>query len=111
MKTLLIYLQAFFLVIASLPKLCRVKKRSNEPFVEKAEQIFRTPANISKKIIAKTGSTVTVTGLEKIPDQPVLFVANHQGLFDILLLLAFLEKPIGFIAKKELKKFRLLISG
>ncbi|SFB16395.1 1-acyl-sn-glycerol-3-phosphate acyltransferase [Lentibacillus halodurans] len=68
------------------------------------EQIFVTPKDVSQKIIQKTNSDVHVSGREKLPDGPVLIVANHQGLFDILTLLGHLEKPIGFIAKKEIKK-------
>ncbi|MBU5595021.1 1-acyl-sn-glycerol-3-phosphate acyltransferase [Amphibacillus sp. MSJ-3] len=108
MKTFFIYLYAFFLVLGSLPKLGQAKKLPDDPYSEKAKQIFKTPARVSKKVIKKTKSTVTVTGLERIPDEPVLFVANHQGLFDILLLLGYLEKPVGFIAKEEIKKIPII---
>lgn len=108
MKTLFIYLYAFILVLGSLPKLRQAKKLPSEPYAEKAKQIFKTPTQISKKVIGKTKSSVTVTGLERIPDQPVLFVANHQGLFDILVLLGYLEKPIGFIAKTEIIKIPII---
>jgi len=54
-------------------------------------------------LIRLTGSTVTVTGIENIPKKGgVCFVSNHCGYFDIVLLLAYCDKPIGFIAKKEL---------
>lgn len=103
-KTIFIYLHAFILLIKSLPKLRKAKKLTHLSSAEKAEEIFKTPIHISKSIIEKSNSTVKVTGLERIPDQPVLFVANHQGLFDILLLIGYLERPIGFIAKEEIKK-------
>ncbi len=38
-----------------------------------------------------------------IPDEPVLFVSNHQGSFDIPLLLGYIDKPKAFIAKWELR--------
>lgn len=110
MKTFMIYLQSLIMIIGSLPKLRQVKKLPNIPYPEKAQQVFKTPAQISKKVISKTKSTVTVTGLERIPDGPVLFVANHQGLFDILLLLGYLDKPVGFIAKKEIEKLPIINS-
>lgn len=103
-KTIFIYLHAFILLIKSLPKLRKVRKLTHLSGAEKAEEIFKTPIHISKSIIEKSKSTLKVTGLELIPDQPVLFVANHQGLFDILLLLGYLERPVGFIAKEEIKK-------
>jgi len=41
--------------------------------------------------------------MENIPQKGgVCFVSNHCGYFDIVLLLAYCDRPIGFIAKKEL---------
>ena len=57
----------------------------------------------SKGIIKMTGCTLTVEGLENIPSSgSVCFVSNHVGIFDIILALAFIGRPFGFIAKKEL---------
>ena len=57
-------------------------------------------ANIA---IGITGCAVTVQGRENIPGKDgVCFVSNHCGIFDIVLALAFIGRPFGFIAKKEL---------
>ncbi|MCK8816262.1 1-acyl-sn-glycerol-3-phosphate acyltransferase [Natroniella sulfidigena] len=56
-----------------------------------------------EKVVETTGSEVKVLGVKKIPDQPVLFVANHQGAFDIPLLLGYIKQPKSFIAKWELR--------
>jgi len=54
-------------------------------------------------LIFLSGCTVTVTGRENIPKKGgVCFVGNHCGYFDIVLLLAYCGRPLGFIAKKEL---------
>ncbi|GHU47093.1 1-acyl-sn-glycerol-3-phosphate acyltransferase [Spirochaetia bacterium] len=54
-------------------------------------------------LIAVSGSKLTVTGREHIPRSGgVCFVSNHVGFFDILLALALIGRPFGFIAKKEL---------
>jgi 1-acyl-sn-glycerol-3-phosphate acyltransferase len=53
--------------------------------------------------IALTGSNVVITGKENIPKKgSVCFVSNHCGYFDIMLLLAYCNRPFGFVAKKEL---------
>lgn len=63
----------------------------------------------AKGIIGSTGSNITVTGMENIPkDQTVLFVGNHKSQLDIPLLIRTLDRPIGFVAKKELLKVPLL---
>ncbi|WP_091499168.1 lysophospholipid acyltransferase family protein [Amphibacillus marinus] len=108
MKTFLIYAYSAILVLGSLPQLRQAKKIPDQPFARKAKSIYRTPATVSRRVIEKTKSTVTVSGHEKIPDQPVLFVANHQGIFDILVLLAYLDKPIAFIAKREIKRIPII---
>jgi 1-acyl-sn-glycerol-3-phosphate acyltransferase len=54
-------------------------------------------------LLLLSGCTVNVTGRENIPKKGgVCFVSNHCGYFDIVLLLAYCGRPIGFVAKKEL---------
>ncbi|MBM7542098.1 lysophospholipid acyltransferase family protein [Amphibacillus cookii] len=108
MKTILIYAYSTILVLGSLTKLRKAINTPDYPYSEKAKQIFETPAKVSKRVIEKTKSTVMVKGRENLPDQPVLVVANHQGIFDILVLLGYLDKPVGFIAKQEIKKIPII---
>ena len=43
-------------------------------------------------------------GLENVrKDKPVLVVSNHQSNMDIPVLLGYLNKPIGFVSKAEIK--------
>ena len=54
-------------------------------------------------IIFITGSKMEVIGRENIPKEDgICFVSNHVGMFDIILALAYIGRPFGFIAKKEL---------
>ncbi|MDR0316165.1 MAG: 1-acyl-sn-glycerol-3-phosphate acyltransferase [Treponema sp.] len=54
-------------------------------------------------LIKVIGCKVTVTGRENIPKKSgVCLVSNHGSIFDIVLLLAYSRRMIGFIAKKEL---------
>jgi len=51
---------------------------------------------------AVTGSRVRVEGLERIPREgPVCLVGNHQGNWDIVLVLALVPRTVGFIAKSQ----------
>lgn len=104
-RSLKIYLYAGILIIGAWFKLLRVKRKLHQSAASVTmDDIFATPKEVAQKIIRKTDSDVHVTGEEKLPDGPVLVVANHQGLFDILALLGHLGKPVGFIAKKEIGK-------
>lgn len=60
-------------------------------------------------LIAIIGCKVTVTGREKVPLKGgVCFVSNHASIFDIVMLLRYAGRPIGFVAKKELMLIPLL---
>lgn len=62
----------------------------------------------ARQLVAIAGGRVEVSGLENLPAAAgVLFVANHQGAFDIPLLLGYVPGLKGFVSKKE--NFRLPI--
>ncbi len=70
---------------------------------------------ISKNIWAKTickivGIKIKVSNIQLLKDQTesVIFCANHQSNFDIIALFVAIDRPIYFIAKKELKKIPFL---
>ena len=55
------------------------------------------------------GVKVTVKGAENIPtDRAVLYVGNHRSYFDILVGYTTTPGLVGFIAKKEMRKFPIL---
>jgi 1-acyl-sn-glycerol-3-phosphate acyltransferase len=60
-------------------------------------------------IFALNRCSMTVTGLENLPDHNrIIYISNHQGYADIPFLMANLPSTIGFIAKKELKRVPIL---
>jgi 1-acyl-sn-glycerol-3-phosphate acyltransferase len=49
--------------------------------------------------------TLEAEGLENMPDEPALYVSNHQSYADIFAILAIMRgKQVGFIAKENLRK-------
>ncbi len=69
-----------------------------------------TTMETARKIINNTynnlNSELVVEGLENVPDKSgILFVSNHQDIGDISNLLSGIDRPLSFIAKKELEKF------
>ena len=65
--------------------------------------IYKLAQSWARAAILITGCAMQVEGKENIPRQDgVCFVSNHVGLFDIVLALAYVGRPFGFIAKKEL---------
>ncbi|MFA6507299.1 MAG: lysophospholipid acyltransferase family protein [Treponemataceae bacterium] len=53
-------------------------------------------------VLSVMGVRLAPEGMDRIPSEGGLcFVGNHQGDLDILVALALIERPFGFIAKKE----------
>ncbi len=53
-------------------------------------------------ILKAMGVRTTISGLDSVPDDERLcFIANHQGDLDIVLMVAFMPRPVGFIAKSQ----------
>jgi 1-acyl-sn-glycerol-3-phosphate acyltransferase len=63
---------------------------------------------LAKSLVVATGSKVRITGEENLPEGNCVFVSNHQGNFDVLILAGYIHKHTGFIAKKELESFPLV---
>lgn len=55
------------------------------------------------RILDSADVTVEVTGHNVNDDKPVLFISNHEGNFDIPVLVHAIEKPFGFVSKIEVK--------
>ncbi|MDR2899982.1 MAG: 1-acyl-sn-glycerol-3-phosphate acyltransferase [Treponema sp.] len=64
---------------------------------------YRLAQGAARAMIFFTGCSLNIQGRENIPRKDgVCFVSNHVGLFDIVLALAFIGRPFGFVAKREL---------
>ena len=62
----------------------------------------------ARSLLKLAGVKVEISGLENIPEGPVVFVPNHQSYFDIPVLLAWLDRPYPLVSKQEVKKLPLI---
>ncbi|WP_254654727.1 lysophospholipid acyltransferase family protein [Bacillus sp. FJAT-27986] len=99
---MVIYLCGFLLY--SLPGLSKMKKVYEKNNAHDDVEIQQIPKKWAKGFLKNSGCELEVVGSENIPDGPVLFVGNHEGDFDIPVLMAGISKPFGFISKIEVKK-------
>jgi 1-acyl-sn-glycerol-3-phosphate acyltransferase len=105
LRFLYVLLYMVLYLIYSIPTLIKIKKLDSSMPVEEKDVIKHAmPKRWAKGIIIRTGTKVKVTGENQIPAGPVLFVSNHEGDFDIPVLLGYIEKPFGFMSKIEVKK-------
>lgn len=74
-------------------------------YEKEREQILNSTTTWGLGIMKKYKIKINVTGLENVPDGPVVFVSNHQGYADIPVYCAVITgKQIGFVAKNTLGK-------
>lgn len=110
MKSCVFYIRFFFSLLSTIPMLSKVKRfEKRGQLAERDAYIHQVATKWMQDNVKATGSTVTVNGLENLPDEgPVVYISNHQGNFDIPLLMGYIDKPKGFISKVEVKKIPII---
>lgn len=98
---------SIYLSISSL-SLFKIKLIRRKSPAQAERYAFKTAQNISKYVLRVTKTRMIVSGAENIPKENCVFIANHQAIFDGFVLLAYIDKPFGFVAKKEIKKIPLI---
>lgn len=96
-----------FLVFRT-PFLGLQKQRTPEEERKWQEKQLRAVKGILREVFQLTGSQLTVKGLDRVPDGPVLYVGNHSSYFDIVVGYITVPGLTGFVAKKEMEKVPLL---
>ena len=90
-----------------LKEINKIEKAGNEQEVK--EKIAPLVIDWAKYCVDATGAQVEVTGIENVPtDRSVVYIGNHQGIFDIPLLLGYIPYQKAFIAKIEILKIPMI---
>lgn len=110
MRTLIWFIYFWLYLIFTIPYLFVVRMYDKrDEMYQKEVLVDKITKNWAKSLVNLTGSKVNIIGRENLDyEGPVVFVSNHQGNFDIPLLIAGISKPKGFIAKYELKKMPII---
>lgn len=109
-RTILWFIYFWIYQALAYPKLKQMDKLQAEGRI--AERDALAEPEIKKwaqSLLKVAGCQVEVIGLEHLLlDRPVLYVSNHQGNFDIPILLGHIPGNKGFIAKDSLEKMPLV---
>lgn len=79
-----------------------IQKTKGDDFA--GEYLKKTGYLWSKFTMKIIGIELEVKGIENIPKEQSVFIANHSSILDIIILLYTIDKKMGFIAKKEILK-------
>lgn len=97
-----------FYLLIGIPILAIEKIRSKKDKKASDLRCLRMVQWAFKGMLKVAGTKITVIGEENIPDEPVLFIANHRSYFDILLTYSRCKNLTGYVAKKEMGNYPLL---
>lgn len=96
-------------LIFSAGLLWRQKRLGKKDRAKMEWESLQIVQKVFRIILRISGVTVTVKGWENVPKgQPVLFVGNHRSYFDILVGYTTVPSLLGFVAKKEMRRYPFL---
>lgn len=99
-RILLMVLRNWWKVPTAWFKLCHYAKHTDE---YSYEEKYKHIQYILKLAVTSGNIDFVVTGTENIPKEDgMLICGNHQGMFDVLAIVAAFDKPLAAVLKKEL---------
>lgn len=105
LRSVLVYAWIVLILLVMSPYrwYCEHVMKSDE---EKGRRMVHRMAHwFTKWLLRIGGITLEVKGKENVPKaEPVVLVGNHQSMLDIAVMLAVMDRPVGFLAKAELGK-------
>jgi 1-acyl-sn-glycerol-3-phosphate acyltransferase len=105
MRTIYFYLcLTINLIWINLKKKQYNNLRKHKTNGEVKEFLTNSVTNWSNFVLKIAGLNLTVIGKENIPNEPCVFVGNHQSNFDIPAVLCNINRLTGVIAKKNMGK-------
>lgn len=94
------------MLIPGLLKATRLQKQGRTE--EHDAYISKHVGRWARSLLKAAGAKVTVRGMEHIPQGAAVFVSNHQGNFDVPIMLGHIGKPKALLAKAELAKLPII---
>lgn len=109
LRTIVWFLYFFGALVALIPKMRTAQRKKAAGDADAKAYIDKYVCQWAGTLVKLAGVTVTVRGRENIPaGRSAVFTPNHQGDYDIPLMLLYLDEPHGLVAKVETKKIPLV---
>lgn len=109
-RTIVWFAYFFGALVFYIPDMRRARRLRSAGEEQAARTLIEKDVRMWAGTLMKlAGVTVTVTGKENIPtDRAVVFTPNHQGDYDIPLMLLYLDRPHALVAKVETNRIPLV---
>lgn len=111
-RTIIWFCYFWIYLLGLIPKYFKVNRLYKAGRIKEHDELVNsTVPKWANALLKLAGASIKVIGAENIPqDRTVLFVSNHQGNFDIPILLGCIGKPKAFVAKVEMLKMPIIRS-
>lgn len=105
LRTLIWFIYFWLYLLVCIPATLWVRHLERRGDAARADRLTRRFVhNWAARLLWMAGARVTVEGRENLPDGPAVYIGNHQGYFDIPLMLAHVGEPRGLMAKQEIDR-------
>lgn len=109
-RTIVWFAYFWLYLVMIMPKYFEANRLFKAGKIEERDRLVAEVAGKwARDLLKLAGARVQVIGADNVPaDRTVLFVSNHQGNFDIPILLGSIDKPKAFVAKIEMLKLPMI---
>ncbi|WP_084509180.1 lysophospholipid acyltransferase family protein [Paenibacillus assamensis] len=108
-RTIVWFIYFWVYLIGLLPHLNKAKRLQREGRTAELDaHVAKHVVKWARSLLRVAGAKVTVRGEENLPAEPAVYVSNHQGNFDVPILLGYLGNPKSMFAKQEIGKLPLI---
>lgn len=106
LRTIAWFIQFWFYLIVRYPTQRAAMRLDREGRVAERDAVVADlTRNWAQTMVKAGGGTVEVTGNELVPPEgPVVFISNHQGNYDIPILIGYVARSKAFVSKIEVLK-------
>lgn len=109
MKTIIWLVKAVIYLMSAVPDMKKAGKLREQGRMEEFRRVVETRVrDFAKAMLKNAGVTVEIHGEENFTGVPAVIMANHQSDFDIPILLAYMDRPYGMVAKMQLRSLPLV---
>ena len=105
LRAMVVYTWAFLVLCTRWPLLRSVERQRETDFLSAMKRIHGVASGFAQSICRLAGCQIDVRGVENIPqDGSVVLIGNHQSFFDIPILLATVQRPLGFFGQTGIER-------
>lgn len=109
LRTLIWFMYFWMYLLICAPLSAYANHLEHRGEMERCDRLVeRVVQNWARRLLWLAGAKVEVSGQQNLPDRAAVYVGDHQGNFDVPVMLACVGAPRGLIAKAELGRLPLV---